>query len=86
MLDPKASYSSREVPLELGDIVLMYTDGLAEARNGEDLFGEDRIAQHMGRDPGVAPDVLAKSLLEAARDFASEAIEDDVAIMAIRRE
>lgn len=86
MLDPKATYISREIPLELGDMVLMYTDGLAEVRNGEDLFGEDRIAQHLSRDPGIAPDVLAKSLLEAARDFSSEAIEDDVAIMAVRRE
>lgn len=86
MLDPKATYMSREIPLEIGDLVLMYTDGLAEVRKGEDLFGEDRIAQHMGRDPGIAPDVLAKSLLEAARDFSSEAIEDDVAILAIRRE
>ncbi|MGI9621414.1 MAG: PP2C family protein-serine/threonine phosphatase [Acidimicrobiales bacterium] len=86
MLDPNATYISREIPLELGDMVLMYTDGLAEVRNGEDLFGEDRIAQHMSRDPGIAPDVLAKSLLEAARDFSSEAIEDDVAIMAVRRE
>lgn len=86
MLDPKATYVSREIPLELGDMVLMYTDGLAEVRKGEDLFGEDRIAQYLARDPGIAPDVLAKSLLEAARDFSSEAIEDDVAIMAIRRE
>ena len=38
------------------------------------------------RDPGVAPDVLCKSLLEAARDFASGPITDDVAILAIRRE
>ncbi len=86
MIDPKATYVSREIPLELGDMVLMYTDGLAEVRHGADLFGEDRIAQHMARDPGVAPAVLAKSLLEAARDFATEAIEDDVAILAIRRE
>lgn len=86
MLDPKATYVSREIPLELGDMVLMYTDGLAEVRKGEDLFGEDRIAQYLARDPGIAPDVLAKSLLEAARDFSSEAIEDDVAIMAIRRQ
>ena len=86
MLDPSATYISREIPLELGDMVLMYTDGLAEVRNGEDLFGEDRIAQFLSRDPGIAPDVLAKSLLEAARDFSSEAIDDDVAIMAIRRE
>jgi hypothetical protein len=29
--------------------------------------------------------VLCKSLLEAARDFASSALSDDVAILAIRR-
>ena len=86
MLDPNATYISREIPLALGDMVLMYTDGLAEVRNGEDQFGEDRIAQYLSRDPGIAPDVLAKSLLEGARDFSSEAIEDDVAIMAVRRE
>ena len=32
MLDPKASYFSREIPMESGDLVVMYTDGLAEAR------------------------------------------------------
>lgn len=85
MLDPDATYVSREIPLQLGDMLLMYTDGLAEVRNGDDLFGEDRIAQHLSRDPGVAPDVLTKALLEAARDFSTEAIEDDVAILAIRR-
>jgi len=86
MLNPKATYISREIPLETGDMILMYTDGLAEVRNGEDLFGEDRIAQHIIRDPGISPDVLTKTLLESARDFSREAIEDDVAILAIRRE
>lgn len=86
MLNPTATYLSREIPLETGDMILMYTDGLAEVRNGEDLFGEDRIAQHITRDPGMAPDILAKTLLESARDFSREAIEDDVAILAIRRE
>jgi hypothetical protein len=33
----------------------------------------------------VAPGVLCKSLLEAARDFASDPMSDDVAILAIRR-
>ena len=86
MLNPNATYISREIPLEEGDMILMYTDGLAEVRNGEDLFGEDRIAQHIIRDPGISPDVLTKTLLESARDFSREAIEDDVAILAIRRE
>lgn len=85
MLDPDGSYTSREIPLDHGDLLLLYTDGLAEARDGSALFGEDRIANTVRRDPGVAPDVLCKSLLEAAREFASEPMSDDVAILAIRR-
>ena len=85
MLDPDGSYTSREIPLDPGDLLLLYTDGLAEARDGGALFGEDRIANTLRRDPGVAPDVLCKSLLEAAREFASEPMTDDVAILAIRR-
>ena len=42
-------------------------------------------SQFMRRDPGVDADVLCKSLLEAARDFASSPISDDIAILAIRR-
>ena len=86
MLDPSGGYSSREIPLDEGDLLLLYTDGLAEARAGEQLFGEERIAQTLRRDPGVAPDVLCKSLLEAARDFATAPLTDDIAILAIRRE
>lgn len=85
MLDPASSYFSREIPLEPGDMVLMYTDGLAEVRYGDAQFGEDRIAQHLRRDPTVSPDVLCKTLLEAARDFADDTIGDDVAILAVRR-
>ncbi|MEO7428374.1 MAG: PP2C family protein-serine/threonine phosphatase [Acidimicrobiales bacterium] len=85
MLDPNGTYTSREIPLAVGDLLLLYTDGLAEARAGDQLFGEDRVANMLRRDPGVAPDVLCKSLLEAARDFATEPMTDDVAILAIRR-
>ena len=84
-LDPEGSYASREVPLEPGDLLLLYTDGLAEARSGEQIFGEDRIAAVLRRDPGVEAPFLCKNLLEAAQDFASEPIPDDIAILAIRR-
>jgi serine phosphatase RsbU (regulator of sigma subunit) len=84
-LDPKGSYASRELPLDPGDVLLLYTDGLAEARSGEQLFGEDRVAGILRRDPGQDLTTLCKTLLEAARDFASEPLTDDVAILAIRR-
>ena len=85
MLAGDSEYHSREVPLDRGDLLLLYTDGLAEVRNGEQMFGEERIANILRRDPNVAADVLCKNLLEAARDFASEPMDDDVAILAIRR-
>jgi serine phosphatase RsbU (regulator of sigma subunit) len=85
MLDPRGDYVSREIRLDPNDLLLVYTDGLAEARNGDQLFGEERVANALRRDPGVSADVLCKSLLEAAVDFASGPITDDVAILAIRR-
>jgi serine phosphatase RsbU (regulator of sigma subunit) len=84
-LTAAAEYGSRELPLENGDLVLLYTDGLAEARHGETMFGEDRIAAHLRRDPGIDADVLCKSLGEAAEDFAGQPISDDIAILAVRR-
>jgi serine phosphatase RsbU (regulator of sigma subunit) len=86
MLDPASTFHSRELQLDPGDLVLLYTDGLSEARAGDQLFGEDRIASAIRRDPGADPDTLVRSLLEAARDFARQPITDDIAILAVRRE
>ena len=86
MLDPKATFHSRELRLDAGDLLLLYTDGLSEARAGDQFFGEERIANTIRRDPAADPDVLVKSLLESARDFARQPITDDIAILALRRE
>ena len=84
-LDPNATFHSRELPLTPGDLLLLYTDGLAEARSGDQLFGEDRIAAVVRRDPGQDATTLAKVLLEAARDYAAAPLNDDVAILVVRR-
>ncbi|HTV12595.1 MAG TPA: PP2C family protein-serine/threonine phosphatase [Acidimicrobiales bacterium] len=83
-LDANGSYFSRDMPLKVGDLAVLYTDGLTEARSGGQLFGEERVAQLIRRDPGQDTDVICKTLLEAARDFSSPLV-DDVAVMAIRR-
>lgn len=85
LLDPRAAYHSREVPSDVDDLLLVYTDGLSEARSGEDLFGEERVAQVMRRDPGIDVQALCRTLVEAARDFSSASITDDIAIVAVRR-
>src|SRR5690606_27651769 len=49
MLDPSGTYHSKELRLESGDLVLLYTDGLSEARSGDQQFGEERIANALRR-------------------------------------
>lgn len=85
MLDPKALYHSRELAWHREDVAVLYTDGLAEARNGDALFGEEGVASMIRRDPTASPDVLTKVLVEAARDFAGGPINDDVAVLVLRR-
>lgn len=79
------TYFSREVSLDIGDVVLLHTDGLTEARSGDHLFGEERVASHLRRDPGKDAGVLCKELIDAARDFASAPLADDVAVVTVRR-
>ncbi|HET9058535.1 MAG TPA: PP2C family protein-serine/threonine phosphatase [Acidimicrobiales bacterium] len=83
-LDPRAGYFSRDLPLDVGDLAVLYTDGLTEARSNGQLFGEERVVHVVRRDPGQETAIICKSLLEAARDFSSPLL-DDVAIVAIRR-
>lgn len=85
MLDPRGSYHSRELAWDLDDVAVLYTDGLAEARRGDALFGEDGVAAMIRRDPTASPDVLTKSLVEAARDFSGGPIDDDLSILVLRR-
>ncbi len=87
MLDPDGDVHQpgdrRSTP---GDLLLLYTDGLAEARAGEQLFGEERIASTLRRDPGVD---RRRAVQVAARGGEGlrqrRRIDDDVAILAIRR-
>jgi sigma-B regulation protein RsbU (phosphoserine phosphatase) len=83
-MDPNAAYYSRDLPLRPGDFVVLYTDGLSEARSGGQVFGEERIGNIVRRDPGQDASLICKTLIEAARDFSSPLV-DDIAILAVRR-
>ena len=85
MLEQGSDYFSREIPLMRGDMAVLYTDGLIEARRGGDQFGEEAVAMLLRREPLLDPSELCRHLLEAARDFSDTPLGDDVAILAVRR-
>ncbi len=82
---PGTDYRQFALPLEEGDLVVVYTDSLTEARSPEgDVLGEQglfRIARDLGP---LGPDALAHALHHAARTFAGGTLSDDVTILALR--
>ncbi|MDX1545874.1 MAG: PP2C family protein-serine/threonine phosphatase [Rhodothermales bacterium] len=85
-LVPEPAYTSRSVPFEPGDVVVLYTDGLVEARNpagGE--FGAERVAAYVEQHAGDPAEALRAGLWAYARAFSGGHLGDDVAAMVIRR-
>lgn len=82
-LDPGQTYATATVELDVGDLVLLATDGLSEARDAAgNLLGEDRIVALL-RDGPSDPQALCDVLVASADDF-SGGVQDDLAIVALR--
>jgi len=71
-----------------GDILVIYTDGITEARNTEnEFFGEERIADVLRKYHKEIPKIIAYNLLEEVQKFsANTTINDDKTIVVIKRD
>jgi phosphoserine phosphatase RsbU/P len=69
--------------LEPGDSVVLYTDGVTEARRGRDQFGEERLLDALRRLAGHGAEAIAAGLEHAVDRFRS-GTDDDVAIMVVQ--
>ena len=78
-----ASWETDTVELGEGEGLVLYTDGLIEARGPDDRFGLVRLARTVAgcRDPVVAVDRLDAAMQE----FTGNVIEDDAALVAVVR-
>jgi serine phosphatase RsbU (regulator of sigma subunit) len=85
MLAPTSTYYSTERRFGVGDVLLIATDGLAEARNGDQFFGEERVAGLLRREADSTPTVLCKTMIEAAVEFVGGPLSDDVSVLAVRK-
>jgi phosphoserine phosphatase RsbU/P len=79
---PGADYEELEQPLESGDRLLLYTDGLIEAANAaEDLFGLERLKSALAAGAGLPPNAAADALLGAMDAWSSQPAGDDLTIV-----
>jgi serine phosphatase RsbU (regulator of sigma subunit) len=71
--------------LNPGDTLVLYTDGVNEARRGGELFGDDGVRATIGALPlGADAATTARAVETAALDFAGGTASDDIAILVLR--
>lgn len=70
--------------LEPGDSLLLYTDGVTEARRGREFYGDDRLLSALERRRGMAASDLAQDLVSEIVDFQAGLPRDDIAVVVIQ--
>jgi PAS domain S-box-containing protein len=79
---PRASWKQYSAELETGDILLLYTDGIIEARHNGELYGEDRLAGLL-REGRVSVERLPHLILDKVLAFSGGTLTDDAAVLAL---
>ena len=81
---PQSHFDSGEAELEEGDRLVLFTDGITEARRASgDEFGEERLERIVAAALQVSPRALSDRILSAARAFSGGAFEDDATLIVI---
>lgn len=85
-LVPTAQYNEAWVSLLPGDTLVLYTDGVVEALDPRrELFGFDRLRQHLVTHTAQGPEDTIASLLHTVQQFTGDAEQvDDVTLVAVQ--
>ncbi|MHB1457451.1 MAG: MASE3 domain-containing protein [Armatimonadota bacterium] len=77
-------YSSNRIMIENGGLLVIYTDGISEARHSKEMFNTEGIIGKMQELQNQDTQTIVSGILKAAIDFADGEQKDDVAIMALK--
>lgn len=77
-----ANFHHVPIPIEPGDTLLLYTDGVTEARAGGDFYGEKGLAGSVRR-PWASASELAASVVDDVVVYQAGLAADDIAVVAI---
>ena len=84
-VEPGQSYEEVKGKLGAGDAVVLYTDGVLEARTEGELYGHDRLDRVLAERAALPPAQLAQAVLDDCRAFARGELADDCAVVVVRR-
>ncbi len=83
-LFPDASPATQELTMDAGDVLFLYTDGVAQARGPNNTYFGDRLADELAGLAGSTAADLVASMRRAMLDFSAGNLIDDVTMLAVR--
>ena len=84
-IEPQQSYATVRAALPRGASVVLYTDGVVEARRNGEQFGLDRLDLLLSEQRGLEPKEIALAALAASRAWSGGDLGDDFAVVVIKR-
>lgn len=83
----KVDIAGSTCELAVGDVIVMYTDGVTEARREGEFFGEHRVVDAVRRLHGtMSVSDLPQALLDDVLEYSGGKLRDDVIILCVARE
>lgn len=80
-----SEFTTSETVLQVGEMLVLFTDGITEARAGTELFGEERLLAALHELRETPTKHVPDRLLEKVLDFAGGELSDDTIVMCVRR-
>ena len=84
-IDAAQTYEAVHADLPPDSVLVVYTDGVIEARRDGELYGVERLDALLAANRALDPRELAVVVTESCRSFAGGDLGDDVAVVVIRR-
>ena len=84
-IEPGQDYRELRDELPVGGALVVYTDGVIEARHGSEIYGEERLDALLAAKAGLGAAPLARAVVDDCRAFAGGDLADDCAVVVIRR-
>jgi serine phosphatase RsbU (regulator of sigma subunit)/sulfopyruvate decarboxylase TPP-binding subunit len=84
-IEPGQEYDENRIELPSGGTLVLYTDGVVEARTNGELYGTERLEALLARRQDLPAGALARAVIADCRAFAGEELADDCAVVVIRR-
>jgi serine phosphatase RsbU (regulator of sigma subunit) len=84
-IEPGQEYEELRTAVPEGATIVVYTDGVIEARRQRELYGIERLDAFLQSHRELEPRVLANAVAEDARAYAGGELADDLAVVVIRR-